>query len=690
MPKTIPPFKIRHLHQSEKGQISIMIGLMMMTFILFFAFVINVGMLVNAKINLQNAADLAAYAGAATQARQLTHISYLNYEMRRQWKKFLFRIYVIGNMSQDSFPHGGGSGPMNYIPNNQDGRDYQVPTTCVIFNSTDNYCHLTALPAIAIPNSNAASNFLDSVTATLTAQLQAIENIRQNNCKTIGITNKMLNIYWLFNADPNLSQLDDTSNSNLSIEQQNALKIVRGLAHGLGILPREAILRMRIQTLSDYVNSPALKDQTIDAIQKLSKGPDPMANERTIQAFYSAYYTLGNHTFPASTISLDELLPGTPSQADLLKLENVSQPFDLWAVDFMLNGHGDCAAVLVPIPVKPGPIVGVYKDSQMLTYYAIRLKAKAKILFSPFGDIDMKAYAAAQPFGSRIGPGPNQKLSFAAQELPNSAFLIPGNSPTGLIPSVSVQAGENVAKGIAWDTQDMQSALYSYLTHTNNPGSSSTVDFNAIESAYVPAMAPNPWETNQYNIPNDMLGVNDTPGDSFVRNFGNDNYMAFWAPVLPPGSPASVNDRIQMYLTPLPDTLQGNNTTDPSSNNSAAITAIKESLKIDLEKYVSSTLARGAGEEGESLNIVRIKNPLLKTDLNQKLFVTDNRKLKTSWNSVNDINLRKEGRVGYSVKFVSFDSLTQHKNRLSDQGDTLTNDLPPESESDQDIPSIKH
>src|SRR4051794_32369611 len=113
-----------------------MIGIMMSTFILFFAFVINTGMLVNAKINLQNAADLAAYAGASVQARQLTQISYLNYEMRRQWKKFLFRIYVIGNMAQDSFPKSAGAGPMQYISNLEDGENYQVPATCVIFNPT--------------------------------------------------------------------------------------------------------------------------------------------------------------------------------------------------------------------------------------------------------------------------------------------------------------------------------------------------------------------------------------------------------------------------------------------------------------------------------------------------------------------------------------------------------------------------
>src|SRR6478736_3912972 len=103
--------------RSARGQASIMIGMMMLTFMLFFAFVVNTGVLVNAKINLQNAADMAAYAGAAVQARQLTQISYLNYEMRRQYKKFLFRYYVMGNMAMDDFPRGPGeTGPMHYIP----------------------------------------------------------------------------------------------------------------------------------------------------------------------------------------------------------------------------------------------------------------------------------------------------------------------------------------------------------------------------------------------------------------------------------------------------------------------------------------------------------------------------------------------------------------------------------------------
>src|SRR3954465_7784174 len=112
--------------QPQKGQISVMVGAMMTTFLLMFAFVVNTGMLVNAKINLQNAADLAAYAGAAVQARQLNQISYLNYEMRRQYKKLIFRYTVLGNMSQKTFPRPGGAGGILWSP---DGTaKYNVPT----------------------------------------------------------------------------------------------------------------------------------------------------------------------------------------------------------------------------------------------------------------------------------------------------------------------------------------------------------------------------------------------------------------------------------------------------------------------------------------------------------------------------------------------------------------------------------
>ena len=61
------------------------------------ALVINVGLFVKAKINLQNAVDAAAFSGAAVQARQLSSISYINWEMRNTYKEWMFKYYVLGN-----------------------------------------------------------------------------------------------------------------------------------------------------------------------------------------------------------------------------------------------------------------------------------------------------------------------------------------------------------------------------------------------------------------------------------------------------------------------------------------------------------------------------------------------------------------------------------------------------------------
>jgi Flp pilus assembly protein TadG len=68
-------------------------------FISIIAFVINVGLFVKAKINLQNATDASAWAGAAVQSRQLSKIAYLNWEMRNIYKEWMYKYYVVGSMN---------------------------------------------------------------------------------------------------------------------------------------------------------------------------------------------------------------------------------------------------------------------------------------------------------------------------------------------------------------------------------------------------------------------------------------------------------------------------------------------------------------------------------------------------------------------------------------------------------------
>ena len=67
------------LRDSQSGQISIFLGISLLLVITLLAFIVNIGLFVRAKINLQNAVDAAAFAGASVQARQLTNIAYLNW-----------------------------------------------------------------------------------------------------------------------------------------------------------------------------------------------------------------------------------------------------------------------------------------------------------------------------------------------------------------------------------------------------------------------------------------------------------------------------------------------------------------------------------------------------------------------------------------------------------------------------------
>ena len=88
----------RIFKRNEKGQVSIFLGICMTVILTMLAFIVNIGLFVKAKINLQNAVDAAAWSGAAVQARQLSNIGYMNWELRNTLKEWMFKYYVLGQM----------------------------------------------------------------------------------------------------------------------------------------------------------------------------------------------------------------------------------------------------------------------------------------------------------------------------------------------------------------------------------------------------------------------------------------------------------------------------------------------------------------------------------------------------------------------------------------------------------------
>lgn len=82
--------------RNQKGQVAIFVALIFQVIFIFFAVLINVGLLVHHKINLQQSTDLAAYYGAMKQAELMNAIAHVNFQMRQAWKLLTWRYRIVG------------------------------------------------------------------------------------------------------------------------------------------------------------------------------------------------------------------------------------------------------------------------------------------------------------------------------------------------------------------------------------------------------------------------------------------------------------------------------------------------------------------------------------------------------------------------------------------------------------------
>ena len=104
MSKALGIIKEMGFIKNEKGQMAIFIALFFQVLFVFFAMAINMGLVVHDKINLQNSVDLAAYYGAMKQGEVLNQISHINYQMRQNYKLFVWRYRVLGTLGNRNHP----------------------------------------------------------------------------------------------------------------------------------------------------------------------------------------------------------------------------------------------------------------------------------------------------------------------------------------------------------------------------------------------------------------------------------------------------------------------------------------------------------------------------------------------------------------------------------------------------------
>ncbi len=347
---------------NERGQVAVLFALVFTFMFVLFAFVVDFGHLVNAKINLQNAADAAAYSGAAYQAQILNRVGQINYKMRQDLKELAMRVNVTHLRHNRGFPRGsefinGGGGLANVEPFIcQQAHGYRAISGLRYADDT-NLCRNASpssggLPPIVVPPVIAA---FDPFAVAIATQIRRIADAANQECKAAAEDNRTL-------ADHLKSVYAQRSAAHMT-----QIRAMQSFINGIG-----------------SGNAEGNDNPLVGAALESAKRNLTLANREQFQM---------------------EILE--PSGGQYLSLIEHKMRASLFFFDFNVVGDG-CVGRPRTTPFND-MTVGVTKDQPIITYFAVKLSAKPTMMFMPQAWQEavfprFEAFAAAKPFGSRVGP----------------------------------------------------------------------------------------------------------------------------------------------------------------------------------------------------------------------------------------------------------------------------------------------
>lgn len=621
----------------EKGQLSVFLGISMTIIVTLLAFIINIGLFVKAKINLQNATDAAAWAGASVQARQLTNIAYLNWEMRNNYKEWMFKSYVLGqlalstvkdtgittnnNNSNNMQFRGKPFDPTNPAYQNEFER-FNLPSICIHFGSTHNICDLVRLPGL--PRFNTVG--LPSISSHHESVLTSLVDTKAKDCSRRTAVNFGAALLWAYG----------TGKPGLSFSDMPLIASRR-----VGAWTKAMELGLRMRNLEAHVNVPPVTNGICVGCTSGTKIQDIRAdfpgNERPIKAFWSAFRSLSGgdmkslgNTQDQFSISfkLTELEPNKVEYSGSKTLSNYLIPnnpvldggynantkyyldlqaFPLNLVSFFtafISGTGkyngtvtdqeaDCGGSKTGMPV-PGFLFGFMKNPELMTYYAVKSEAKFVGLFNPFADdqgITLNAYAAAKPFGGRIGP----KLFQI-----NDNKSVTARTQSSLNRSASYLSAPNI-------TVTMQTAALEDKYKNGNP--IPLTDNFWIQSESDPVGGTPDSGDVFFSVPNLLYEYDDSTMDSQVNGGKVLNFLEIVTDI---NSAKNPFESLGLHAKPQFDALKSNFTGSLAAGSAITQDAIEDSInrvrrptKYDAVNYLVPVVPDGSGPPSENIPMVR-------------------------------------------------------------------------------------
>lgn len=407
---------------NPRGQIAIFVALIFQVLFVFFAMIINVGLLVHHKINLQNSVDLAAYYAAAKQAENLNAIAHINYQIRQAWKLLSWRYLILGGIGQIDHPMGplkdNGGGLLRTW---SAGTEQDVP----VF-PTSGESGLGLSPVFCISH---RPSFEQAETGESKCKKASNENISRiiipQNLATHAAFNAALVTHSMnlrTSADRNVEMFGPTNYAVLGLmikayrtDNRNRRNLINAIAGNMSINPNdfydvegESVFEGAKKTLSNNLNS---ESRSAIVYQNLYNS---LADSNCKQA---AVADVGNNAPPGWLADVlvspayafrDSGAPTTANYGIEVKYfpnapnDPAGQPYpsafdNLWK-NLLQYMHQ-------PIPtVNLFDSLGVEKNPWCMAYVGFEAVTAPKLPFLPGNPIKLRARAFAKPFGGRIGP----------------------------------------------------------------------------------------------------------------------------------------------------------------------------------------------------------------------------------------------------------------------------------------------
>lgn len=430
--------------KNQKGQVAIFVALIFQVLFVFFAVLINVGLLVHHKINLQHSTDLAAYYGAMKQAENLNAIAHVNFQIRQAWKLLTWRYRVLGtfgfrkgdpnppNYNQhypfelvdinglpNAFHYFGSGGPTdpthpggmycnNLMVNGERLGVQDIPFFCVGHSGfrswprSESMCQLncdgfgSARAIVNIPNAgtySGAGQFGGDVAGAVNAAIDSVNQNLKTKCEILGPTGARILTRFL---------------AGYINEIQPRSKTIEGLAANLSL---EADKMLDIEGNTIILGAKTTLENNLTEANLTSFRSNP-GNFRTENGLFGNSCSFGDGSGGSflKKIEFDFIRyfihncinNGTGNN---FQPESVYNPAT-GALGAAFSGINAQERNILESLLTPGQqhTVGYEKNPHCVEYYGVKASSEPQIPFLPLTKIKLNAFAIAKPFGGSIGP----------------------------------------------------------------------------------------------------------------------------------------------------------------------------------------------------------------------------------------------------------------------------------------------